>query len=163
MAGFSLEDSTQTPDKLTAFLAAQWDSLVIDVSSRTPGRGPLAVTPSPSVPLTFTSTSTPSTSPKYVPLSETEKADLTAAHGCWNCRGKPSDPDWISHQRHTCPGNPSIGARPGRDFVATAKPAPRVPVAVVLAEPRLTVGELSAQLDDNSDEEYLDEDTDEDL
>lgn len=161
VAGFSLEDTTQTPDKLTAFLAAQWDSLVIDVSSRTPGRSPLAVTPSPSVSLAFTSTSTPSTSPKYVPLSETEKADLTAAHGCWNCRGKPGDPDWISHQRLTCPGNPTFGARPGRDFVARP---PCAPVAVVFAEPRLSVGEPSAQLDDDSDEDYNEEiDDDEDF
>ncbi|KIJ26198.1 hypothetical protein M422DRAFT_272774, partial [Sphaerobolus stellatus SS14] len=68
-----------------------------------------------------------STSPQFVPLTEEEKTALSAVRGCWNCRGRPTDPGWVPHQRSTCPGNPAVGARPGKDYIAptsAATPAP---------------------------------------
>ncbi|KAF9481278.1 hypothetical protein BDN70DRAFT_931048 [Pholiota conissans] len=151
--GFSIDDSTQTPDKLISLMAAQWDSLVADNSSRVSRITP--ATPS-TIPLTISPPSTTSY-PKFVPPTEQEKAELSAAHGCWNCRGKPGDPDWIPHQRQNCPGNPTIGARPGRDFVPKTEPTPKKLVAAAA---------LSTHPSDSTDSEaddyefYLDNDSD---
>ncbi|KAF8500557.1 hypothetical protein BU17DRAFT_72088 [Hysterangium stoloniferum] len=56
------------------------------------------------------------TPPKFLPITEEEKAALTAVRRCWNCHGKPMDPGWVPHQHHACLGNPTIGTYPGKDF-----------------------------------------------
>lgn len=124
LQGFDIDATTQTTDELIALMTAQWSSLVAEHASRSGRSLPLSsstIVPS-SVPLTM-SASTPAptvvtSSPRFVPLTDEEKATLSALHGCWNCRATPADPGWVPHQRHTCPGNPSIGARPGKDYVA---------------------------------------------
>jgi hypothetical protein len=119
LQGFDIDTTTQTPDQLIALMAAQWDSLVADNSSRSGRSLPFISTPAPAptVPL-ITTTSTIASPSRFIPLTDEEKNALSAVRGCWNCRGKPTDPGWVPHQRHTCPGNAAIGARPGKDFIA---------------------------------------------
>lgn len=127
--GWDIDDKTQTPDQLIALMSAQWDSLIADNASRGARslQAPPVATPPSGVAL-MTSHLASSTSSSGPPrLSEEEKAALTAARGCWNCRGKPTDPGWVPHTRHTCPGNPTIGARPGRDYAAPATPSSSAP------------------------------------
>lgn len=116
---FNIDDSSHTPDTLTALMAATWASLVADHSSRA-GRSLPLVSATPSAFTVPPTTTSPHPSVRYVPLTEEEKTALTAAGGCWNCRAKPTDDGWIPHVGKTCPGNPAIGARPGRDYRPTA-------------------------------------------
>ncbi|KIJ25304.1 hypothetical protein M422DRAFT_38827 [Sphaerobolus stellatus SS14] len=120
---FDIDNKAQTPDELIALMGSQWDSLIADNSARS-GRS-LALTSaisnlSSSIPLvtsaSYTSTPAMTSLPLFVPITEQEKAELTAVRGCWNCCGKPTDAGWVPHQRTTCPGNPATGARPGRDY-----------------------------------------------
>lgn len=134
---FDVDSSAQTVDTLAALMGHQWDSLVADVAPRGT-RLPTSTT----VPLKVTS-STTSTSPRPTsgpgPLSEADKKVLQDANGCFNCRLKPGDPDWVSHFRRNCPGNTAIGALPGPEYVA---PGPTTAggssglVAVALQVPR---------------------------
>ncbi|GLB44239.1 hypothetical protein LshimejAT787_1601690 [Lyophyllum shimeji] len=117
LQGFDIDNTTQTPDELIALMTAQWDSLVADNSSRGGRSLPSAFTASlsPSVPLITSAFNVPSTSsPRYVPPTEEEKEALSAVRGCWNCRG-----------------NPAVGARPGKDYVAPS-PVPVVASAALL-------------------------------
>ncbi|KAF8518647.1 hypothetical protein BU17DRAFT_90698 [Hysterangium stoloniferum] len=123
LQAFDIDNSSQTPDELIALMRSQWDSLVADNAARSGcSSAHINHTSSTGVPLLTSSTgnSTSPTSlitpPKFLPITEEEKAALTAVRGCWNCCGKPMDPGWVPHQRHTCPGNPTIGAHPGKDF-----------------------------------------------
>lgn len=135
LQGFDIDLSTQTPDELIALMGAQWDSLVADTTSRSTRsiNTSAPISPPPSRVALFTSAaSTPSSA--FSPLTEEERAALTAVRGCWNCRGKPGDADWIPHQRHMCPGNSAVGARPGKDYVPSTTPATGI-VAVGLLDP----------------------------
>ncbi|KIM41270.1 hypothetical protein M413DRAFT_27656 [Hebeloma cylindrosporum] len=108
LQGFDIDLSTQTPDELIALMGAHRVALFTSAAS------------------------TPSSA--FSPLTEEERAALTAVRGCWNCRGKPGDADWIPHQRHMCPGNSAVGARPGKDYVPSTTPATGI-VAVGLLDP----------------------------
>jgi hypothetical protein len=122
LQSFDIEDKSQTPDELIALMGSQWDSLIADTTARSGRSSALtSLPPFTGIPLVSTSSAVPVTSspsPRYTPITEEEKAALTAVRGCWNCRGKPTDPGWFPHQRHTCPGNSALGIRPGRDYQA---------------------------------------------
>jgi hypothetical protein len=162
LQGFDIDLSTQTPDELIALMGAQWDSLVADTTSRsTRSINAPAPTPTPAsrVALFTSAAHTSTTSPLSLPLTEEERAALTAVRGCWNCRGKPGDPNWNPHQRHMCPGNPSIGARPGRDYVPSATPPIPAPglAGGTLLDPDYLVREEEPR---DIDTDTSDEDTD---
>ncbi|KAF8516448.1 hypothetical protein BU17DRAFT_92794 [Hysterangium stoloniferum] len=121
---FTLTPSyTFMPDELIALMGSQWDSLVADnVACSGHSSAHINHTSSTGIPLLMSLTGN-ATSPtslitplKFLPITEEEKAALTAVPGCWNCCGKPTDPGWVPHQCHTCPCNPTIGTCPGKDF-----------------------------------------------
>ncbi|KIJ34846.1 hypothetical protein M422DRAFT_51784 [Sphaerobolus stellatus SS14] len=98
-------------------MAAQWDSLIAD----TPRSSLSLLTTSTSIPLVTSAAQYPSGSPmcpQFIPLTKEEKTALSAVQGCWNCHGRPTDPGWVPHQCSTYPGNPAVGACPGKDYVA---------------------------------------------
>ncbi|KAJ3538074.1 hypothetical protein NMY22_g5318 [Coprinellus aureogranulatus] len=113
---FNLDCTSTTTDQLIALMAAQWDSLVADTTVRS-SRAVSSTAVSSNLRTGLTAAPA-SASPAPPRLTDEEKALLSAQNACWNCRRKPGDPDWTPHNRTNCPGNPSIGARPGRDYVA---------------------------------------------
>lgn len=121
LQSFSIESTSQTPDQLISLMAAQWDSLVADTTSRRSLPPAQNVATAAPIPLRLGSvTTTGSAAQTLVPPPLTDEDKAALANGCWNCRKKPGEADWVPHTRHTCPGNPAIGARPGRDYVAPA-------------------------------------------
>lgn len=152
LQNFSIDATDMSPDQLISLMSAQWDSLVADTASRS-GRS-LAVHTQATPPVSTRTSAAPqpttvlSAGPPR--LSEEEKAALSAQNACWNCRRKPGDADWTPHNRHTCPGNPSIGAPPGRHYVA--------PSTVAAATSGLAAFAMASENDfypdaDTSDEE----------
>lgn len=101
-------------DNLTSLMAMQWDSLLAENSTR---RTVISSNPSPSAPISSPISNRSASLPF---LDDAEKARLTAARGCWNCRKVPSDPGWVAHVSRLCPGDTLLGIRPGRDFVSNA-------------------------------------------
>ncbi|KAF8500054.1 hypothetical protein BU17DRAFT_102608 [Hysterangium stoloniferum] len=123
LQAFDIDNSSQTPDELIALMGSQWDSLAADNAAHL-GHSLAHInhTSSTVIPLLTSSTGNATsptsliTPPKFLPITEEEKAALTAIRGCWNCHGKPTDPGWVPHQCYTCPGNPTIGTHPDKDF-----------------------------------------------
>ncbi|KIM46896.1 hypothetical protein M413DRAFT_7592 [Hebeloma cylindrosporum] len=101
-----------TVDDLTSLMSMQWDSLIAENATRR-NITSSASTPAVLSPGAYRSSSLPI-------LDDAEKARLTAARGCWNCRKVPTDPGWVAHVSRLCPGDSSLGVRPGRDFIPTA-------------------------------------------
>jgi hypothetical protein len=132
---FDIEDTKQTPDELISLMNAHWKSMVAENSARGSRFITTAATsPAPSAPAAQPVALSTSTSSRYVPLTDEQKTTLNAAHGCWNCRRTPADPIWTPHTRHNCPGNPAIGARPGKDYVSVA-PTTIVGAALLSSSP----------------------------
>ncbi|KAF6753826.1 hypothetical protein DFP72DRAFT_394630 [Ephemerocybe angulata] len=134
LQGFDIASTSQTPDQLIALMAAQWDSLVADSAARGVRSLSLASQSSSTtttIPLRTSINPAPSSSSPSGPPRLTEEEKTALANGCWNCRKKPGEPDWTPHTRNTCPGNPDIGARPGRDYVAPS-PGDRTVVAAAM-------------------------------
>jgi hypothetical protein len=131
---------TISVDDLISLMSMQWESIT------TEGRSSNRIPPT----VSFTApTHTPSTRSLPV-LTNSERTCLTNAHGCWRCRKVPGDPGWIDHISRTCPGDPTLGLLPSKDFVQVKREATGV------------IFDLEDQPDypDNIEDEPIDDETD---
>jgi hypothetical protein len=102
-------------DDLVSLMTLTWDSLTAEkMPVRTPRTAASISTPAPSPAL-------PRTVGNLAPLTDAERDHISANGGCWRCRKLPSDPGWTKHVGRTCPGDPSRGITPGRDYVLPVK------------------------------------------
>ncbi|KAF5338089.1 hypothetical protein D9611_014190 [Ephemerocybe angulata] len=140
---FNLESTSF--DDLASLMSMQWDSLLADGSGRPSTRSERSAVPTPAPgapPYVPSFNPGSSSSPVPAPLTDAEREFISQNGGCWRCRKLPTDYGWTKHIGRTCPGDPSKGISPGRDYVAPSivKQEPRSVVAFASSSPRFELG-----------------------
>ncbi|KAH6903473.1 hypothetical protein BKA70DRAFT_1301081 [Coprinopsis sp. MPI-PUGE-AT-0042] len=108
---FDIEKTDQSVDQLIALMSHQWESLMADIGPRSsrPMHPSSTVSLRTSVTASGIRQALPQSQASSSYLSEEDRKELDRLKGCYNCHRKPGDP-----------GNPSINAPPGKDYVASA-------------------------------------------